>query len=465
MLNELSQTLLAVEKTRFLTYQDTKFFVGVGRRYPINIIRPDLARPYHVPGTPEYIAAQAAHERELLERAGRNAGVLQPSNAEPEVAAAASDTTATEVQVDNQGKEKPRSAGPKTCTETRNIPEAICVPNMSRSEFITAALAAHNFQNVYIPGATSDHGMRISCSGSTGGKSQAPVIQDDQDWKALQRQLKAHVSRPKSKLNTIAVPFDLDFMERYKNRKRALSPSTTLDINHREMEHGSHDQSALLRAIEEIKAAWVCEEHAPGVKTGAARFPSLETAPKKYQNAGLRKDYNIVQKSRNADVFDPFESGGLHDEDITSDRPPLPSSNPRAERVDVQQFPENVQRDRTRRNEVDLSTPWRSTETSCSLEGILNNRLSSTKASEPPKADRGKGQAKRQVISDSDSQIPLPPSARFLESDFITPVAQKFLKYAANSAMRPAIDGENPPKDVYALILLAICQQESYSST
>ncbi|KAF9471430.1 hypothetical protein BDN70DRAFT_571699 [Pholiota conissans] len=487
--------------------------------------------------------------------------------------------------------EKPRSARPKKCTETRNVPEPICVLNMSLSEFITAALAAHNFQNVYIPGAASGPGMRISWSGSTDGKSQAPVIQDDQDWKALQGQLEAHVSRPKSKLNTIAVTFDLDSMEGYKNRKRALSPSTMLDTNHHEMEHGSHvprldtysqNQIALLRATEEIKAAWVCEEHAPEGKTGAARFPSLKTAPKKYQNAGLRKDNNVVQKSRNADVFDPFESGGLHDEDITSDRPPLPSSNSRAERLGAQQFPENLQCDRTRRNEVDLSTPWRSTGTSCSLE-----------ASKPPKADRGKGQAKRQVISDSDSRILLPPpasarpSARFLEdirwkvfnptlshafyisdqpflnftaessqflaivqdvfnisfpdvtfslitsdpiaydcvktrkskladeilkqvkkyfeqaefqgqprkiceyvrwalkdgpacyglpapmgykkgeqgytspdglleSDFITPVAQKFPKYAANSAMQSPIDGENPPKGLYALILFAV---------
>ena len=50
------------------------------------------------------------------------------------------------------------------------------------------------------------------------------------------------------------------------------------------------------------------------------RFNPLDTAPKKYQNAGLRK--NTTSK-KVPEPVDPFQSGGLNDEDADAVRPSL----------------------------------------------------------------------------------------------------------------------------------------------
>lgn len=44
----------------------------------------------------------------------------------------------------------------------------------------------------------------------------------------------------------------------------------------------------------------------------------------------------------------------------------------------------------------------------------------------------------------------------FLESAFIAPVAQKYLKYATNSVLLPSLDGDYPLKGLYAMILLSV---------
>jgi len=44
----------------------------------------------------------------------------------------------------------------------------------------------------------------------------------------------------------------------------------------------------------------------------------------------------------------------------------------------------------------------------------------------------------------------------FLQSKFIAPVADKFLGYAKNSVLQPALNASNPPKGLYALILTAV---------
>ncbi|KAF8235146.1 hypothetical protein L208DRAFT_1258301, partial [Tricholoma matsutake] len=66
-------------------------------------------------------------------------------------------------------------------------------------------------------------------------------------------------------------------------------------------------------------------------------------------------------------------------------------------------------------------------------------------------------------------QIPTPQSCKadrndpnyiapdgFLQSKFIAPVADKFLGYAKNSVLQPALNASNPPKGLYALILTAV---------
>jgi hypothetical protein len=58
-----------------------------------------------------------------------------------------------------------RSTRPKKQSESKNSPDTISVLKMTRSKFATAALAAHGYQHVYIPGPTSGPGMQISWAG------------------------------------------------------------------------------------------------------------------------------------------------------------------------------------------------------------------------------------------------------------------------------------------------------------
>ena len=44
----------------------------------------------------------------------------------------------------------------------------------------------------------------------------------------------------------------------------------------------------------------------------------------------------------------------------------------------------------------------------------------------------------------------------FLGSKFIEPFAKKYLSYAAESILTPALDGKYPPKGLYALLLVAV---------
>jgi hypothetical protein len=46
------------------------------------------------------------------------------------------------------------------------------------------------------------------------------MVQDEQDWSTLQDQLRTLIMRPRSKLNTICIAFDLDTMSGFKNHKR-----------------------------------------------------------------------------------------------------------------------------------------------------------------------------------------------------------------------------------------------------
>jgi len=83
----------------------------------------------------------------------------------------------------------------------------------------------------------------------------------------------------------------------------------------------------------------------------------VDSAPKRYQNAGLQKDFKLKSKKLPEDI-DPFQSGGLDDEDAISVRPafPLPShtshtswSLPPATPLT---YPENLQCDLSCKNNV-----------------------------------------------------------------------------------------------------------------
>jgi hypothetical protein len=83
----------------------------------------------------------------------------------------------------------------------------------------------------------------------------------------------------------------------------------------------------------------------------SGRFTNLDTAPKKYPNAGLRK---VTKPTIAADAVDPFENGGLNDEDIISARPTF-SRNQDVVGVHIPATGgETLKRDTSRKNEVGI---------------------------------------------------------------------------------------------------------------
>ncbi|KAF8221913.1 hypothetical protein L208DRAFT_1527612 [Tricholoma matsutake] len=87
------------------------------------------------------------------------------------------------------------------------------------------------------------------------------------------------------------------------------------------------------------------------------RFTTFDSAPKKYQNAGLQKDLN---PKRAPEDIDPFQSGGLDDEDIILVQPSFPCTNNVAavhsKHSDLA-FPADLQHDRSCKNKVLLQLP------------------------------------------------------------------------------------------------------------
>lgn len=78
-----------------------------------------------------------------------------------------------------------------------------------------------------------------------------------------------------------------------------------------------------------------------------SRFTALDTAPKKYQSAGLRK--NTLSKKAQEPV-DPFQSGGLHDEDADAVRPPFRRDPAPAPPMPM--YPGNLKRNHLYKNDV-----------------------------------------------------------------------------------------------------------------
>lgn len=75
----------------------------------------------------------------------------------------------------------------------------------------------------------------------------------------------------------------------------------------------------------------------------------MDAVPKKYQNAGFRKDFKAKT------TLDPFQNGGLDDEDASSVRPAFshtrgPQALPQAR--NYQPEAKDFKRDHSRRNNV-----------------------------------------------------------------------------------------------------------------
>ena len=79
-------------------------------------------------------------------------------------------------------------------------------------------------------------------------------------------------------------------------------------------------------------------------------LPTLDSEPKRYQNSGLRKD--LKKNSKVEETFDPFQSGGLDDEDASSTRPAFPRTQRSRPHVRSEPEAKDLKRDQSRKNNV-----------------------------------------------------------------------------------------------------------------
>ncbi|KAI0039483.1 hypothetical protein FA95DRAFT_1612541 [Auriscalpium vulgare] len=107
--------------------------------------------------------------------------------------------------------------------EAKQVPNRVAVLEMLRCDLGTAALSVHDYQDHYAVGQVSGPPMRVYWSGSpqaSEGKTQAPTIHMDAEWGLLHQLLKSTMSS----VTSVNVSVDLDAMESFKTRKKALSP-------------------------------------------------------------------------------------------------------------------------------------------------------------------------------------------------------------------------------------------------
>ncbi|KAJ7229586.1 hypothetical protein C8J57DRAFT_1251772 [Mycena rebaudengoi] len=97
----------------------------------------------------------------------------------------------------------------------------IKIQELSRCDFVTAALKVHESDGEYSPGVHNGPSFKMSWTGSSGGKAGAVTIDNDRDW-----QLAAGAVSKKN-MAAIVVEFDLDQMEGYRVRKRSPSLSSS----------------------------------------------------------------------------------------------------------------------------------------------------------------------------------------------------------------------------------------------
>ena len=88
----------------------------------------------------------------------------------------------------------------------------------------------------------------------------------------------------------------------------------------------------------------------------STRPPAFGSVPKTYNNSGLRKDLKSKRapSSEDMNTIDPFQCGGLNDDDIISVRPPFPRTNNAAvsSACGTRAFRADLQRDYSRKNKV-----------------------------------------------------------------------------------------------------------------
>ncbi|KAJ6622608.1 hypothetical protein B0H10DRAFT_2214248 [Mycena sp. CBHHK59/15] len=211
---------------------------------------PDLARPYHVPGTNTIINPFPLGAGTLQDAPLATAAQSEASLPSENQAADTEEPRLIYTHVTLEWTERPKSicstARPRKQQESKLVSRAVDIFSLSQVDFIPVMLDAHGYEN------------------KRKGKSDRCLL--DADWQIILQKLTDAV-KCSSKLDTVCVVFDLDTMEGFLQwSKRLHSP----DPYESELSFGTHvpntenynpAQIALGSAIDDIKAAHSCKEH------------------------------------------------------------------------------------------------------------------------------------------------------------------------------------------------------------
>ncbi|KAG2131759.1 hypothetical protein DEU56DRAFT_914323 [Suillus clintonianus] len=140
------------------------------------------------------------------------------------------------------------------------------IETMSRVEFITAFLRVHDLDDQYSPGVHFGPAFRFWWTGSSGGKTGALTIENDHDFDVARTAL----LKKKKDSCVVNVEFDVDTMDGFRIRKRALPHGDTVTRQDEELLYGTKvprvdsfsEESQIHGAIiMQLKNKWSCEKH------------------------------------------------------------------------------------------------------------------------------------------------------------------------------------------------------------
>ncbi|KAL1702718.1 hypothetical protein EV121DRAFT_281663 [Schizophyllum commune] len=159
-------------------------------------------------------------------------------------------------QPSKSGKPTSAKAAPP---QTRLVTLNVHGPSLTRASFIRTCLAAHHVADEYVVGEHSGPDFKLWYTGSIGGQAGAPTVSTDAEFAdiiaALRRKAKA----------AVGVSFDLDAIEGFRTRKRALLPDAS-DDEHRGTKAprlDDFDDTSRMKGHFTIKLQekWACNTH------------------------------------------------------------------------------------------------------------------------------------------------------------------------------------------------------------
>jgi hypothetical protein len=140
-----------------------------------------------------------------------------------------------------------------------------------------------------------------------------------------------------------------------KKPKKAAKGALCSEIQEKEVElWGGQDHGGMgmiqINKVKMTNVRCVDLDHMVHILSILSQFPmQIHLSGWCTQNAGLQKD---LKSKKAPEIVNPFQSGGLNDEDAISCRPSFPHHHAAVPLVTAVQYPQNLQHDHSCKNEV-----------------------------------------------------------------------------------------------------------------